>query len=267
MALGHGISFSPPRHWIPATLKSKHPYEKHGFALWRKHAFGWALKTNRAKLKLGVLNVKPCAGSTYCDGREERLFATRRWLWVTAQMQKMQSCFVVRWLWNCIYIYMAEARIMLCQHVVFAPLSCWGMIARNGYILLSLLPKGILEEIWEDLYTCYIDSISIYIVRRPCLPFISSSPTPHITINFSTPTPQHMLSSSHMSCPIRFPNSTLTHFTFNFHLAIFLVVHLFLLPMFSPVIPIHVPNFLRIFSSPAFPIPQANIACSIFSPI
>ncbi len=162
MVLGYGISFSPPRHWIPATLKSKGPYEKHGFALWRKHAFGWSLKTNRAKLKLGVLNVKPCAGSTYCDGREERLFATRRWLWVTAQMQKMQSCFVVRLLWNC-YIYMAEARIMLCQHVVFAPLSCWGMIARNGYILLSLLPKGILEEIWEDLYTCYIDSISIYL--------------------------------------------------------------------------------------------------------
>ena len=104
MALGYGISFSPPRHWIPATLKSKGPYEKHGFALWRKHAFGWSLKTNRAKLKLGVLNVKPCAGSTYCDGREQRLFATRRWLWVTAQMQKMQSCFVVRLLWNCIYI-------------------------------------------------------------------------------------------------------------------------------------------------------------------
>ena len=105
------------------------------------------------------------------------------------------------------------------------------------------------------------------VVNGLCLPFVLSSPRPHITINFSTTAPQHMLLTSQMSCPITFPNLALTHFTFNFPLAIFLVIHLFLLPMFSPVIPIHVPNFLRIFSSPAFPIPQANIACSIFSPI
>ncbi len=46
------------------------------------------------------------------------------------------------------------------------------------------------------------------------LPFVSSSPTPHITINFSTTSPQHMLPTHQMSCPITFPNSTLTHFTF-----------------------------------------------------
>ena len=105
------------------------------------------------------------------------------------------------------------------------------------------------------------------VVWRSCLPFVSSSPTPHITINFSTTTPQHMLPTHQMSCPIAFPHSTFTYFTFNFQLAIFLIIRLLLLLMFIPVIPIHVPNFLRIFSSPAFPIPQANIACSIFSPV
>ena len=54
MALRHGIGPSPPRHWIPATLKSKGCYEQHGFALWRKHAFGWSQNTNRVRLKLGV---------------------------------------------------------------------------------------------------------------------------------------------------------------------------------------------------------------------
>ena len=63
------------------------------------------------------------------------------------------------------------------------------------------------------------------------LPFVSSSHTPHITINFSTPTPQHMLPTPQMSCPITFPNLTLTHFTFNFQLAIFLVIRLLLLLM------------------------------------
>ena len=70
-----------------------------------------------------------------------------------------------------------------------------------------------------------------------------------------------------MSCPITFPHSTLTHFTFNFQLAIFLVIHLFLLLMFIPVIHIHDPNFLLILLCPAFPIPQASIASSIFSPV
>ena len=55
---------------------------------------------------------------------------------------------------------------------------------------------------------------------------------PHIPTNFSTPTPQHMLSSSQMSCPITFPNLALTHFTFNFQLAIFLIIRLLLLLMF-----------------------------------
>ena len=95
----------------------------------------------------------------------------------------------------------------------------------------------------------------------------SSSPTPHITINFSTPTPQHMLSSSQMSCPITFPNLTLTHFPFNFPLTIFLVILSLFFPMFIPVVLIHDPNFLLILLCPVFPIPQANIACSIFSPI
>ena len=104
-------------------------------------------------------------------------------------------------------------------------------------------------------------------MSRTCLPFISSSPTPPITTNFSTTAPQHMLPTHQMSCPITFPNLTLTHFAFNFPLTIFLIIHLFLLLMFIPVVLIHDPNFLRIFSSPAFPIPQANIACCIFSPV
>ena len=117
--------------------------------------------------------------------------------------------------------------------------------------------------------SCYVVCIYIYIwvVSRTCLPFISSSPTPPITTNSSTTAPQHMLPTHQMSCPITFPNLTLTHFAFNFPLTIFLIIHLFLLLMFIPVLLIHDPNFLRIFSSPAFPIPQANIACSIFSPV
>ena len=152
----------------------------------------------------------------------------------------------------------------------------WYLYLYIQYLQFTYFKSGILNKcLWIYIYIyIYIYTIYMYkhctyitVVGRPCLPFISSSPTPHITINFSTPTPQHMLPSSQMSCPITCPHSTLTHFTFNFPLAIFLVIHLFLLPMFSPVLPIHVPNFLRIFSSPAFPIPQANIACSIFSPI
>ena len=116
------------------------------------------------------------------------------------------------------------------------------------------------------------------VVLRSSLPFVSSSPCPHIIINFSTPTPhiiinfsttapQNMFPSPHVSCPITFPNSTLTHLTIYFPLTIFLVILSLFFPMFSPVIPIHVPNFLRIFLCPAFPIPQANIACCIFSPV
>ena len=96
-------------------------------------------------------------------------------------------------------------------------------------------------------------------------PFVSSSPSPHIIISFSTPTPQHMLSSSQMSCPIAFPNLTLTHFTFNFPLTIFLVILSLFFPMFIPVVLIHDPNFLLILLCPVFPISQADIACSIFS--
>ena len=90
-------------------------------------------------------------------------------------------------------------------------------------------------------------------------------PHPPIPINFSTTAPQHMLPTRHMSCPIRFPNSTLTHFTFNFQHAISLIIRLLLLPMFLPVFLIHFPNFLLILLCPAFPIPQASIASSIFS--
>ena len=140
--------------------------------------------------------------------------------------------------------------------------------ASNGILTDFDMIRIRLHVVYVYIYIHNLQSqLSYIVVGRTCLPFISSFPTPHINVNFSTTAPQHMLSSSHMSCPISFPNSTLTHFTFNFPLAIFLVIHLFLLPMFSPVIPIHVPNFLRNFSSPAFPIPQANIACSIFSPV
>ena len=82
------------------------------------------------------------------------------------------------------------------------------------------------------------------------LPFVSSSPSPRIIINFSTPTPQHMFSSSHMSCPSTFPNPTSTHLTIYFPLTIFLVKHLFLLPMFIPIVLIHDPNFLLILLCP-----------------
>ena len=126
------------------------------------------------------------------------------------------------------------------------------------------------------------------VVMRLTLPFVSSSPCPHIiinfstttphiinfsttsphitinfsttaphsTINFSTTAPQHMLSSSQMSCPITFPNLALTHFTFNFPLTIFLVILSLLLL-----------SFFLILLCPTFPISQAYIASSIFSPI
>ena len=113
--------------------------------------------------------------------------------------------------------------------------------------------------------TIHISSY-IVVVRRPCLPFVSSSPTPHITINFSTTAPQHMLPTHQMSS-ITFPHSTLTHLTIYFPLTIFLVTLSLFFPMFIPVVLIHDPNFLLILLCPAFPIPQANMACSIFSPI
>ena len=102
----------------------------------------------------------------------------------------------------------------------------------------------------------------IAVVISLALPFVSSTTSPHIPINVSTTAPQHMLPTHQMSCPIAFPNLTLTHFTFNFQLAIFLVIHLFLLP----VVLIHDPNFLLILLCPACPIPQAYITCSMFSP-
>ena len=70
-----------------------------------------------------------------------------------------------------------------------------------------------------------------------------------------------------MSCPIAFPNLTLTHFTFNFPLTIFLVILSLFFPMFIPVVLIHDPNFLLILLCPTFPKPQAHITCSIFYPI
>ena len=94
-----------------------------------------------------------------------------------------------------------------------------------------------------------------------------STTAPHIPINFSTTAPQHMLLTSQMSCPITFPNLALTHFTFNFALTIFLVIPSLLLLMFIPVVPIHFPNFFLILLCPTFPISQAYIASSIFSPI
>ena len=109
--------------------------------------------------------------------------------------------------------------------------------------------------------------LRLSVVDRSCLPFISSFPTPHVNINFSTTAPQHMLPTHQMSCPITCPHSALTHFTFNFPLTIFLVILSLFFPMFIPVVLIHDPNFLLILLCPAFPIPQANIASSIFSPV
>ena len=95
----------------------------------------------------------------------------------------------------------------------------------------------------------------IIVVQRPCLPFVSSSPTPHITINFSTTAPQHMLPTHQMSS-ITFPHSTLTHLTIYFPLTIFLVILSLFFPMFIPVVLIHDPNFLLILLCPAFPTPS-----------
>ena len=84
----------------------------------------------------------------------------------------------------------------------------------------------------RSMYNEY--SISFYydvVVRGSCLPFVSSSPTPDITINFSTTAPQHMLPTPQMSCPITFLHPTLTHFTFNFPLTIFLIIRLLFFPM------------------------------------
>ena len=127
------------------------------------------------------------------------------------------------------------------------------------------------SSVFNYVWIMYVKMMNIYIILYSsrmgyAYPFVSSSPTPHITINFSTTAPQHMLSSSQMSCPITFPNLTLTHFTFNFPPTIFLVIHSLFFPMFIPAVLIHDPNFLLIFLCPAFPIPQANIASRNFLP-
>ena len=92
-------------------------------------------------------------------------------------------------------------------------------------------------------------------------------PPPTSPSTFPPPPPNICFLLPKCLAQLDFLTSTLTHFTFNFALTIFLVILSLLLLMFIPVVPIHFPNFFLILLCPTFPISQAYIASSIFSPI